>query len=128
MVGKATAPRRAARCRAALHVGGPGRVWVPRAGRTGGSARAPGDMDTGMDGWRAGGGGAAREAAKKAATTEGKMEMYDKLLMALEDAKKVIRDEIADKVRANKFIRMYSVNLKVIRDDMADKVRAGRRT
>jgi hypothetical protein len=39
-----------------------------------------------------------QEEAKNATTTEGKMEMYDKLLMALEDAKKVIRDEIADKV------------------------------
>ncbi len=29
---------------------------------------------------------------------EGKMERFDKLLMALEDAKRVIRDEIADKV------------------------------
>ena len=30
---------------------------------------------------------------------EGKLEMFDKAFMALEDAKKVIRDEISDKVR-----------------------------
>ncbi len=40
-----------------------------------------------------------QEEAKMASGGEGKMELFDKLLMALEDAKRVIRDEIADKVR-----------------------------
>jgi hypothetical protein len=39
-----------------------------------------------------------QEEARMAGGAEGTMEIFDKLLMALEDAKRVIRDEIADKV------------------------------